>query len=209
MSATPELAKALLAFHQEAPGLVMDSTNPHFRNAYASLDGIMAKVRPVLNKHGLVLTQLPTTVTDAVSGLQPALTTRLTHADSGEFVEATMPLMLEKQNSQGLGSALTYARRYSITALLALVGDEDEDGHVASAAPAAEPATKNSPKPSAKKISDAQRKRLFAIATEHNVPDDRVKAIVLQTGGVESTKDLTVERSDLVVEMLERQDQSF
>jgi hypothetical protein len=59
---------------------------------------------------------------------------------------------------------------------------------------------------SRKKISDAQRKRLFAIATEHNVPDDRVKAIVLQTGGVESTKDLTVERYDLVVEMLEKQD---
>jgi hypothetical protein len=66
--------------------------------------------------------------------------------------------------------------------------------------------TKNSPKPSTKKISDAQRKRLFTIATEHGVPDDRVKAIVLQTGGVESTKDLTVERYDLVVEMLEKQD---
>jgi hypothetical protein len=62
------------------------------------------------------------------------------------------------------------------------------------------------PRSRPKKISEAQRKRLFAIATEHGVPDDRVKAIVLQTGGVESTKDLTVERYDLVVEMLEKQD---
>jgi hypothetical protein len=69
-----------------------------------------------------------------------------------------------------------------------------------------EPATKNSPKPSTKKISDAQRKRLFAIASEHGVLDDRVKEIVLLTGGVESTKDLTVERYDLVIDMLERQD---
>ena len=60
-----------------------------------------------------------------------------------------------------------------------------------------------------KKISDAQRKRLFAIATEHGVPEDRVKAIVLQTGGVESTKDIPAERYDLVVEMLEKQDQPF
>jgi hypothetical protein len=62
---------------------------------------------------------------------------------------------------------------------------------------------------SSKKISEAQRKRLFAIATEHGVPDDRVKAIVLQTGGVESTKDLTVERYDLVIEAIELQDQPF
>jgi hypothetical protein len=69
--------------------------------------------------------------------------------------------------------------------------------------------TKNSPKPSAKKISDAQRKRLFAIATEHGVPDEKVKEIVLLTGGVESTKDLTVERYDLVIEAIGLQDQPF
>jgi hypothetical protein len=62
---------------------------------------------------------------------------------------------------------------------------------------------------SSKKITAAQQKRLFAIATEHNVPADRVKEIVRQTGGVESTKDLTTERYDLVIEMLERQDQPF
>jgi hypothetical protein len=126
------LAAALLAFQQEAPGLVMDATNPHFRNKYASLDGIMAKVRPVLNKHGLVLTQIPSVVMDGSGGVQPALTTRLTHAESGEYIEDKMLLLLDKQNSQGLGSALTYARRYSITAFLALVGDEDDDGQAAS-----------------------------------------------------------------------------
>jgi hypothetical protein len=134
------LAAALLAFQQEAPGLVMDATNPHFRNKYASLDGIMAKVRPVLNKHGLVLTQIPSFVMDGSGGVVPALTTRLTHAESGEHIEDKMLLLLDKQNSQGLGSALTYARRYSITAFLALVGDEDDDGQAASTPPKPAPA---------------------------------------------------------------------
>jgi hypothetical protein len=67
-------------------------------------------------------------------------------------------------------------------------------------------ATKNSPKPSTKKISEAQVKRLWVIAREHNVPEDRIRAIVQQTGGVESTKDIPASRYDLVIEMLERQD---
>jgi hypothetical protein len=140
------LAAALLAFQQEAPGLVMDATNPHFRNKYASLDGIMAKVRPVLNKHGLVLTQIPSFVMDGSGGVVPALTTRLTHAESGEHIEDKMLLLLDKQNSQGLGSALTYARRYSITAFLALVGDEDDDGQAASTpSPRAQSSSSRSP----------------------------------------------------------------
>jgi hypothetical protein len=129
------LGAALLAFQQEAPGLTKDATNPHFRNKYASLDSIMDKVRPVLNKHGLVLTQIPSFVMDGSGGVVPSLTTRLTHAESGEFIEDKMLLLLDKQNSQGLGSALTYARRYSITAFLALVGDEDDDGQAASTPP--------------------------------------------------------------------------
>lgn len=63
--------------------------------------------------------------------------------------------------------------------------------------------------PSSKKITEPQRKRLFAVAKEHGVPDDRVKEIVRQTGGVESTKDIPASRYDLVIEMLERQDEPF
>jgi hypothetical protein len=155
------LAAALLAFQQEAPGLVMDATNPHFRNKYASLDGIMAKVRPVLNKHGLVLTQTPTAMLDGSGNAVPALTTRLTHAESGEHIEATMLLLLDKQNSQGLGSALTYARRYSITAFLALVGDEDDDGQAASQPPRARSSSPGdetpAPAPTNFKVPDAAK----------------------------------------------------
>jgi hypothetical protein len=68
------------------------------------------------------------------------------------------------------------------------------------------PAPSRSPR---KKITDAQRTRLFAIAGEHNVPEDRVKEIVRLVAGVESTKDITTEVYDLVIEALEKQDQPF
>ena len=62
----------------------------------------------------------------------PALLYRLAHATTGEVLEGVMPLLLDKQNAQGLGSAITYARRYSLCAVLNIVADEDDDGQKAS-----------------------------------------------------------------------------
>ena len=126
-AATDTLAKALHAVQKEAPKLQKDSINPHFKNKYVGLDSLVPVVLPIANKHGLVILQPPSTVDGA-----PALTTRLIHAASGESIEYTMPLLLDKQNSQGLGSAITYARRYSLMAVLGLVADEDDDGQAAS-----------------------------------------------------------------------------
>lgn len=118
------LADALLAVQQAAPKLQKDSINPHFRNKYISLDALMPQILPVLNSNGIVLTQFPTHGPDDA----PALLTRLTHAPTGEVIESTMPLMLDKQTAQGLGSAITYARRYSLLSILGLVADVDDDG---------------------------------------------------------------------------------
>jgi hypothetical protein len=126
------LAAALLAFQKEAPSLAKDGRGNFGK--YVTFDGIMERVRPVLCKHGLVITQTPSFVMDGTGGVVPALTTRLMH-ESGEFIEDKMMLLLDKQHSQGLGSALTYARRYAITAFLALVADEDDDGQAASTPP--------------------------------------------------------------------------
>jgi hypothetical protein len=72
-----------------------------------------------------------------------------------------------------------------------------------------EPATKNSPKPSTKKITADQQKRLWTIARANNVPEDRIREIVRAAAGVESTKDITQERYDLVIEGLEAQGRPF
>lgn len=168
---SPELAKALLAFQHDAPNLAKEGQGNFGK--YVTLDGLMERVRPVLNKHGLVLTQLPVAYQDASGNWTPSLTTRITHAESGESIEASMPLLLDKQNSQGLGSALTYARRYAITAFLALVADEDDDGTAASsAAPQrAQSSPPSAPAPApfsapAGPATAAQKKKLHALATK-------------------------------------------
>jgi uncharacterized protein (DUF3820 family) len=120
------LAQALHAFQKDAPPIHLDARNPHFGNKYASLGGVVAAIRPELNKHGLVYTQLPTNLDGA-----PALRTSVMHAESGEEIADVMPLILPKSDPQSYGSALTYARRYALLSILGLVGDEDDDATAA------------------------------------------------------------------------------
>jgi hypothetical protein len=120
------LAQALHGFQKDAPPIHLDSTNPHFRSRFASLPSVVEAIRPALNKHGLVYMQFPTNLDGA-----PALETMLIHAESGEDIAAVMPLVLTKNDPQGYGSALTYARRYALLSILGLVGDEDDDANKA------------------------------------------------------------------------------
>lgn len=121
------LAAAVLGVQTDAPDLHFDAANPHFKNKFLSLHGLTEALRPVLVKHGLVVLQFPTQVDG-----QPALRTKLVHAESGESEEDTMLLAAAKLDPQGQGSAITYARRYSLMAILGLVADEDDDANAAS-----------------------------------------------------------------------------
>jgi hypothetical protein len=165
------LAKALLAFQKEAPDLHKDSkavvptkSGGKYEYRYLGLDGAMEKIRPLLTKHGLVLIQLPT-VLDG----KPALRTKLMH-ESGEAEEDTM-LVLGAADPQGQGSALTYARRYSIMAVLGLVADEDDDATAAQPkrngpAKAGEPpAQADEPEPE-NRPTNAQHRKLAAVLKE-------------------------------------------
>ena len=127
MSEHKSLAEALLAFKAEAPTLPKDKTTPHFKSKYTGLDTIADKIDPLLQKHGLVWVACP-----GHENGHPTLDYRLLHAATGEAMSGSMLLMLDKENSQGLGSALTYCRRYAKVAVLDLVADEDDDGNRAS-----------------------------------------------------------------------------
>lgn len=117
------LGSALLEIQRTMPGIQKDSVNPHYKNSYVSLEKLMEVVMPILHAHDVVLLQLPTTVGD-----KPALRTQLLHVPSGDSIEDTMFMMLDKDNPQGQGSAITYARRYALMSTLGLVADEDDDG---------------------------------------------------------------------------------
>ncbi len=164
------VAKALLQFQAEGIKLQKDSINPHFKNRYIGLDSLLADVLPALNRCGIVVLQMPT----QMDGVGPALTTRLIHAESGETVEATMPLLATKQDPQAQGAALTYARRYALMSFLGLVADEDTDGAAKrSAAGTAEQraekrrvAAEEAPSPGAAAPADGQPVRIVDYATE-------------------------------------------
>ena len=126
MTAGTGLMKALLAFQQDAPALQRDAINPHFGSKFVSLESLVAATVPVANKHGLVVSQFPTVIEG-----QPGLRTLIIHAESGEYLEDAMLLMAAKDDPQGQGSAITYARRYALMAALGLVADEDDDGQLA------------------------------------------------------------------------------
>lgn len=121
------LAKAMVAFNTEMKIIEKDAKNPHFKNNYATLDTIVDEVRPLLAKHGLFIMQFP-----GGDGEKYTLRSMLVH-ESGEWIESE-PLTMRpvKNDPQGIGSCTTYARRYSLSAMLSLNTGEDDDGNEAS-----------------------------------------------------------------------------
>lgn len=112
-----EITKALATFQKEVTNASKDKTNPHFKNKYATLESYLNEINPKLSECGLAITQ----------GLvdKDVLETKLLHV-SGEMLRFSCPLYLDRQNMQGLGSAITYARRYALAAILGM-GAEDDD----------------------------------------------------------------------------------
>ena len=102
-----------------------DKQNPHFKSDYITLDNLLKKVNPVCQKYGLGIMQFPTGV---------GLVTLLFHEKSGEYISSYYELILDKQNAQGVGSALTNAKRQTIQALFGISSgpEEDDDGNEAS-----------------------------------------------------------------------------
>jgi len=124
-----------------------DGKNPHFRSDYMTLDGILNTVKPILKDVGIVILQSISSdrsTFDDESGLIRC-TTRLIHT-SGEYLECDSIVHADKMTPQGYGSAITYARRYSITTALG-IAEADDDGNAAEVASAPKkPASKPKPK---------------------------------------------------------------
>ncbi len=130
-----ELAKALAAAQASINAAKRDKTNPHFRNQYATLQSVWDAAREVLAPNGLSIVQ----TFEATDGHRLDLTTTLLHT-SGQWIAGTISMTPSKADPQGAGSAATYARRYSLAAILGIVADEDDDGEAASRPPASNPA---------------------------------------------------------------------
>lgn len=117
-----ELSKALSAAQGEIEAAVKDSVNPHFRSRYADLASVWRAIRGPLSRHGLAVVQVPR-LTDAGVSVE----TILIHAVSGQQIVGVLEIPVPQRTAQAIGSAITYARRFSLAAIVGVAPDDDDD----------------------------------------------------------------------------------
>jgi hypothetical protein len=125
-NAVPKLTAALIEAQRAFQPAIKESTNPHFRSKYVDLAGVWNACRDALHAHGLTVVQTVATLANGGSVLRSILL----HT-SGEQITSEYPLTPIKNDPQGMGSAMTYARRYSLAALVG-IAPEDDDGEAGS-----------------------------------------------------------------------------
>jgi hypothetical protein len=120
-----EIAAALAKAQSGMKNAALNKVNPHFRSKYADLAGIRDAVIPTLTANCIAVVQ---TLDVTVEGGN-YLRTRLMHS-SGQWIESLCPIP-PAPDMQKMGSAITYARRYSLSAICGIAADEDDDGNEA------------------------------------------------------------------------------
>lgn len=119
------LADALAKAQGKIKGAIKDATNPHFKSSYADLASVWDACRDQLATQGLAVIQ---TTANGINGV--TIVTTLAHS-SGEWIRGELTLKPVKEDPQGVGSAITYARRYALAAMVG-IAPEDDDGNAAS-----------------------------------------------------------------------------
>jgi hypothetical protein len=112
----------MILFQVKVESIKKDAKNPFFKSSYASLSNILDAIKEPLIESGLSILQFPTG--------DYGLTTILLH-ESGEYLKSEYTMRPVKDDPQGRGSAITYARRYALASVLCLNIDEDDDGNTA------------------------------------------------------------------------------
>jgi len=105
-----KLAKAIALAQLEVENAIKDTKNEFFKSSYADLAAVLNVIRPVFSKHNIAIVQLPSFAAPIAS-----VETMLIH-ESGEFISNVCSSPVGKQDAQGIGSAITYLRRYSLAA---------------------------------------------------------------------------------------------
>lgn len=134
------LAKAMASAFPDIEGAVKDKTNPHFRSKYADLGNVVDAIKPAIVKHGLWFTQVSHNVPE-----HAAIETIIVHSSGETMSCGVVAVPVSKQDAQGYGSAMTYARRYSLSAAFG-VAPEDDDGNAAAKAAPKKPVEAEIPK---------------------------------------------------------------
>jgi len=146
-----EISAALVRAQKEFGPALKTSTNPHFRNRYAALDACIEAVIDALNTNGIMLMQNTHPCEDGV-----IVETIFIHESGEQISGGKLHVPASKHDAQGYGSALTYARRYSLQAACGIAPEDDDGNHASKPAPQSQ-AAKAAPKPVAAKAPVAPK----------------------------------------------------
>jgi hypothetical protein len=123
-----DLAKALTLVQASLTPAKRDSTNPYYESTYADLFSVWESCRELLAKNGLSVLQ-----GNSVGAESTVIVETILVHESGQWIQSELCLPLSKNDPQGVGSAITYGRRYGLAAIVGIVADADDDGNEASA----------------------------------------------------------------------------
>jgi len=163
-----ELAEALAKAQASIEGATRDTDNPFFKSKYADLGAVWDACRKPLSDNGLSIVQMPTSENGSI-----LVETILMHS-SGEWIADTLAVPVSKQDAQGYGSAITYARRYALMAAVG-IAPEDDDGNGAvggKSASKAAPEQSSGRKKSAAAKRDGDYEAIEAEIGQTSTPDE-------------------------------------
>lgn len=164
-----KIADALSKAQSEFETVVKDSDNPYFKSEYADLATIIKATKTALSKNGLAIIQSP----GAIVENKVLLTSMLVHS-SGEWFRGETMMPMSKPDAQGMGSALTYARRYAYQSLVSVAGESDDDGNAAAGKTQSDRGGKSTDKNEAtgRNINTTQQRAFWAaVKTAGKTPD--------------------------------------
>lgn len=185
---TANLFKAIGEVQANDLHVVPNKKNPHYKSDYADLSAVWALLRPHLQAAKLAVVQVPVGEFELV--------TRVQH-ESGEFLEFRMRMVPDRKGPQECGKVITYAKRYALKAVFGVTDEmEDDDANSATHLP---PKRDQNTRAG---LSEAQIKRLYAIASSVGVSHDQIKNTIERRYGVTSTRDLSREHYDEIFKKL-------
>lgn len=138
------IAAALASAQAQMGKALKSANNPHFRSKYADLASVMDACLPALNANGIAVIQ-PTVDDDTGRYVE----TILIHGETGQELKCRVPLIVQKNDMQGYGSAVTYARRYGLMSMAGIAPEDDDGNAAAKAAPKGEERKPSGPPPEA------------------------------------------------------------
>lgn len=170
-----DLAAALSKAQAQVKGAIKDASNPHFKSSYADLASVWDACRDAITANGLSIVQAPSSGPDGAV----CVTTRLLHS-SGQWMEEALCCRPMKNDAQGVGSVITYLRRYSLAAMVGVAPEDDDGEGAVGRGKQGQPMGDMTPKPVTPKPNMTGPLKLHALKTElrriqtdvENAPDE-------------------------------------